>query len=98
MYRTGAYDRLLSRQLRSKRFAQTFLLDLTEGADGLTVEEALRHTIHRMGITEFGRAAGIPLSNVEEFLQEKRRLKPRTLDRNLKPFGLKTVLILQRAS
>lgn len=98
MYRSGEYDALLSKELQDPKFAQGFLLDLMEGEDGLPLEEALRHTIRRMGVKEFSSLVSVPTSNVHEFLNEKRKLKPETLDQYLRPFQLKTKLVVEKAS
>ncbi len=98
MRRNKSYDEELSRKLRKKKFAHNYLLALMDGDDGLEVEEALRHTIMRMGIKEFAQLASIPQPNVSEFLSGKRKLKPKTLDEYLKPFKLKTKLTLEEAS
>ena len=69
-----------------------------EGKDGLSVEEALRHTIQRMGIKEFSDVSGIPSSNIVDFLNDRRRPKPETLDRYLRPFSLKIKLELEKVA
>jgi hypothetical protein len=98
MNRNKSYNQELSEKLKNHRFAQGYLLALMEGEEGLEVEEALRHTIERMGIKEFAELADIPNSNVVEFLKGKRKLKPETLDSYLSPFHLRTRLILEKAS
>lgn len=98
MRRSNYYEETLAQELRDKEFAQGFLLDLIETKDDFTLEEALKHTIVRMGIKEFAAKAKVPRSNVSEFLKGKRKLKPETLDLYLKPFGLKTKLVLEKAS
>jgi hypothetical protein len=98
MNRNKSYDQELSEKLRNHRFAQGFILALMEGEEGLEVEDALRHTIERMGIKEFSEIADIPGSNVTEFVKGKRKLKPETLDSYLSPFHLRTRIILEKAS
>ena len=98
MYRNSSYDEDLARELQDFEFAQGFLLTLMEGEEGLSLEKALRHTIQRMGIKEFCELAQIPMPNVMEFLSGKRKLKPETLDRYLHPFGLRTRVIVEKAS
>jgi DNA-binding phage protein len=98
MRRTDNYDHELSEKLQNMRFAQAYIEALMEDEDGLSVEDALRHTIERMGVKEFSEAAGVPSPNVQEFLKGKRKLKPETLDMYLRPFGLKTRIVLERAS
>ncbi len=98
MKRGKSYDEELSHKLKNAKFAQSYILTLMEGDDGLSVEDALRHTIARMGIKEFVHLAHVPQPNVSEFLSGKRKLKPETLNEYLKPFRLKARLVLEEAS
>ena len=98
MNRAKSYDQELSEKLGDSKFAQAFLIGLMEGEDGLTVEDALRHTIKRMGVKEFSQSVGVPHSNIQEFLKKKRQPKPETLNQYLKPFRLRVKLVLEKAS
>ncbi len=98
MKRGKSYDEELSQQLRNRKFAQNYIMALMEGDEGLCVEDALKHTIERMGIKEFVQMANVPQPNVSEFLKGKRKLKPETLNEYLKPFKLKAKLVLEEAS
>lgn len=98
MYRNSSYDQDLAKELKDPAFAQGFLLDLMEGEEGLSLEDALRHTIQRMGVTEFCTRARKSKQYVNSFIKAKRNIKPETLDALLKPFGLKTRVIVEKAS
>ena len=98
MYRNRAYDEDLAQELQDAKGAQTFILALMEGDDGMELEAALRHTIRRMGVKEFCVKAKIAMPNVMSFLAEKRKLKQNSLDRFLKPFRLKTRIVVEKAS
>ena len=98
MYRNSEFNEDLSNELRSPKFAQGFLLDLMEGEEGLSVEDALRQTIARMGVKEFCDRSGLRKQNVNDFIQGRRKLKPETLDAFLKPFRLKTRVVVEKAS
>jgi DNA-binding phage protein len=98
MYRAGAYDEMISKKMQNKRYAQGYLMTLMEGEDGLSVEESLKQTIRRMGVTEFSQAAKVPRPNVQEFLKGKRKLKNETLNIYLKPFGLKIKITVEKAA
>ncbi|MFL5813958.1 MAG: DNA-binding protein [Bdellovibrionia bacterium] len=98
MYRNNSYDEDLAKDLRDPEFAQGFLLDLIEGKDGLELDEALRLTIQKMGVVEFCSRAKMSKQNVNSFLKAKRNVKPETLDALLKPFGLRTKLVVEKAS
>jgi hypothetical protein len=98
MKRNSSFDAYLSKQLEDIAFAQGYVLDLMEGEDGLTLEEALRTTIRQMGVKEFCERAEMRKQNVNDFLNETRKLKRETLDAFLKPFGLRTRIIAEKAS
>ncbi|OFZ13975.1 MAG: hypothetical protein A2Z20_10085 [Bdellovibrionales bacterium RBG_16_40_8] len=98
MNRGKSYDEELSLKLKNIKFARAYIVALMEGDHGLSVEDALKHTILRMGIKEFVQLARVPQPNVSEFIKGKRKLKPDTLNEYLKPFKLKAKLILEEAS
>lgn len=104
MRRTRNYNEDLSNQLRDPEFAKEFILELMEGDGGLSLEEALRHTIEVMGIKEFckfaksRRVSSLHESNVVDFLKGKRTPKPETLNNYLKPWKLKAELTLSSAA
>lgn len=98
MRRTISYDEQLSRRLRNPKYAQGFILALLEHPDELSVEEALRHTIERMGVKECSELTGVAAPDIVAFIKGRRKLKPETLDKLLKPFGLRTKIVLEKAS
>jgi DNA-binding phage protein len=98
MRRNSSFDAYLSQQLENIKFAQGYLLNLIEGEEGLSLEEALRVTIRQMGVKEFCERTQMRKQNVNDFLSEKRNLKRETLDAFLKPFGLRTRVIVEKAS
>ena len=98
MYRNRAYDEDLAKELQDPKGAQAFILALMEGEDGMELEAALRHAIRRMGVKEFSVKSEIAMPNVMSFLAEKRKLKQDSLDRFLRPFRLKTRIVVEKAS
>ncbi len=96
MNRKIEYDEYLSKKLRSPKFAQAYIESLIEGEDGMTLEDALRHAISVMGISEFADLASIPQPRVSEFLSKRKKLMQKSLDRFLSPFKLVTVLVPKR--
>jgi hypothetical protein len=96
--RTNSYDEDLSKRLRNPKYAREFILGMMDGSDGLSVEDALRHTIQRMGIKEFAELVKMPSPNIVAFIKGRRHHKSATLDHLLKPFKLRTKLILESAS
>ena len=99
MYRHGSYDEKLASKLRgSRKFARGFLLALMEDEDGLTPLEALKHTIHKMGVREFSEMATIPEKSVSRMLSIDEIPKLDTLDRYFAPFGLKVKIDLENVA
>lgn len=99
MRRASSFDQDVAEALRKggPSGVQQFIIGLTED-DGLPLDQALRITIKSMGIKEFCEMTGIAMPNVSEFLSKKRKPKPETLERYLKPFGLKIKLVIEKAS
>ena len=97
MPRSESYNEKVSKKLRNPKYAQAFIEALMEGDEGLNAEDALRHTIEIMGIKEFSKLAKIEMPRVVEFTKKKRKFKSETIDSMLKPFRMRTKMILERA-
>lgn len=99
MRRLENYDRIISKNLRTKKnYAKGFLKALMEdmGEDkGLSLEEALKLIIRTMGVKEFAKFTHQASPNITDFLKGRRRPKQSTFDAYLKPFGLKTILAVK---
>lgn len=98
MRRTKNYNEELSLRLQKPSYAQKFITALMEGEEGLSAEDALRHTIQIMGVKEFSKLTSVPSSNIVAFLKGRRNLKPETLDELLRPFNLRTRIVFEKAS
>lgn len=99
MYRSNSYDEKISKMMQDSEFAQEYLLALVNDEDEpMEVEDALRFTIGRMGVTEFARLVGESKSNIGNFLNGKRTLKEETLNKYLAPFRLKVKKILEEVA
>lgn len=98
MYRNKSFDEDLAERLRNPRFARGFLLAMLEGDGGLDLETALRYTITRMGIKEFSQLSGLAPSNIVRFVKGRSHPKPATLNAMLKPFRLRTKIVLEKAA
>jgi len=93
MYRSSSYDKDFSKDMQDPVARQQYLIALIHDEDEpMSIEEALRFTIRRMGTVEFANLIGEKKQNVDKFLTEERKLKRETLDKYLLPFGLQTVL------
>ena len=99
MYRNHAYDEDLAKELSDINFAQEYLLSLVEDPDEpMSIEEALRFMIPRMGIPEFAKIVGKSKSDIDKFLRGERNLKPETLSEYLGPFKLRLKIGLEKAA
>lgn len=98
MRRTKSFNEELSARLHRPGYAREFLLGLMEGPDGFSSEEALRKMIEVMGVKEFSKLTKVAPSNLVAFVKRRRNLKAETLDQLLKPFGLRTRIIFEKAS
>lgn len=71
-------------------FAREFLTAAVE--DGIPLQEALGKVIRAMGVAEFAAKVGMAASNVLRALHPGHNPTQATLDRLLRPFGLRLSL------
>ena len=99
MYRNNAYNEDLAKEMQDPEFAQQYILNLVEDEDEpMTVEEALRLAIPRMGVAEFSRKINKSKTDVDKFLRGERNLKPETLNVYLFPFNLRVRVTLEKVA
>ncbi|TDJ03657.1 MAG: XRE family transcriptional regulator [Deltaproteobacteria bacterium] len=100
MFRTSNFDEDLSRNMRDPEFARGFfLLQMNfPDEDPMTIEETLIFTIKSIGTTDFANLVGERKQSIDKFLKGVRKPKRETLDKFLKPFGLKTVLSVEEVA
>ncbi|RLA59029.1 MAG: hypothetical protein DRQ89_14635 [Epsilonproteobacteria bacterium] len=100
MYRSSTYEEDFSRNMRNPEFARGyFLIQMNfPDEDPMTIEETLIWIIKRMGTTDFAGLVGERKQSIDKFLKGERRPKRETLDKFLKPFGLKTVLSVEEVA
>ena len=100
MYRTIDFDEVLASQLSDYEFRKEYLLTLMEGdeEDSMEVHEALIHVAKKMGVTEFSELVKMNRVAVSRFISLGSRPKVSTLEKMLKPFGLKIRLTVEEAS
>jgi DNA-binding phage protein len=100
MFRTTTYEEDFSREMRDPEFARGyFLLQMNfPDEDPWTIEETLIFIIKRMGTTDFANLVGERKQTIDKFLKGQRKPKRETLDKFLKPFGLKTVLSVEEVA
>ena len=99
MYRSNSYDEKLSQKLKNPEFAQEYLLALVDDEEEpMSIEDALRQAILKMGTTDFAELVDDNKANVDKFLKGKRVLKEETLNRYLEPFGLRVKKALEKVA
>ena len=77
----------LAEDLRDPEFARQFLTAAVE--DGVPLQRALGKVIRATGVKEFARSVGMPSPNVLRAIHPKHNPTQETLERLLKPFGLR---------
>ena len=85
--RTQDWNESLAKDLKSKRFAQQFILSAQD--EGLALQEILRKVIHAHGVKEFADKIDMAPANLSRVLNPRANPTQATLNRLLKPFGLK---------
>src|SRR5690349_20787576 len=90
--RTRDWNVGLARQLRDAEFARAFLMASLD--DGIPLQAALGKVIRAMGVKEFAARVGIASSNLLRALSARHNPSHATINRLLKPFGLRIGLAL----
>jgi probable addiction module antidote protein len=85
--RSADWNEGLAEDLRDPVFAREFLLAAVE--EGIAVQKALGKVIRAMGVKEYAAMTGIASSNVLRAIRAGHNPTQATLDRMLRPFGLK---------
>ena len=94
--RTEDWNEGLARDLQDPAFAREFLLAAVE--DGVPVQEAVGKVIRAMGVKEYSAKTGIASPNVLRAINPRHNPTQATLNRLLRPFGLRlSVALLQPA-
>lgn len=89
--RSKSYDDAIAKEMQDPDFARGMVLHAIEQS-GYTVEEALQHAIQSMGIKEFSSKSSLPLQNISDFVNGKRKFGLKNITRCLAVFGLKLVV------
>ena len=85
--RTVDWNAGLAKDLKNKEFAQEFILDSID--EGLSIQDILGKVIRAYGIKEFSKKCGLASSNIVRAINPKHNPTHDTLNRLLKPFGLR---------
>jgi len=85
----------LAEDLRDPAFAREFLLAAV--GEGIAVQKALGKVIRAMGVKEYAAMTGIASPNVLRAIRVGHNPTQATLDRMLRPFGLRlSVALIER--
>lgn len=80
----------LAKDLEDREFSRGFVMAALE--EGLELQAVLRKVVLSMGLKEFSRKAKMPSSNVLRVLNPKHNPTVASVNRLLKPLGLKLTL------
>ena len=90
--RTKDWNADLARDLRDRSFARAFLLASLD--EGVPLQAALAKVIRATGVKEFAARTGIASPNVLRAISPRHTPSHATIDRLLRPFGLRLGLAL----
>lgn len=85
--RSRDWNEGLAEDLKNPKFAREFLAAAVE--DGIPLQEALGRVIRATGVKEFSTRVDMPSSNLLRAIHPKHNPTQETLERLLKPFGLR---------
>jgi probable addiction module antidote protein len=85
--RSNDWNEGLAEDLRNADFARQFLAAAVE--DGIPLKTALAKVIRARGVKEFAEQVGMPSPNVLRAINPKHNPTQETLERLLRPFGLR---------
>ena len=85
--RSQDWNKGLAKDLKDPEFAMEFILSAVE--EGMSLQQVLGKVIRCYGIKEFAKKVRIPSSNVSRAINPKHNPTQKTLNKLLKPFGLK---------
>jgi len=85
--RSRDWNEGLAEDLKDKAFAREFLSAAVE--DGVPLQQALAKIVRATGVKEFASRIDMPSSNLLRAIHPKHNPTQETLERLLKPFGLR---------
>jgi len=88
--RSRDWNEGLAKDLKDHKFAREFIMGALD--EGLSPKEALRKVILTYGLKEYSRKVKLPSSNISRALNSRHNPTLETLNRLLKPFGLRLVV------
>ena len=88
--RSKDWNEGLAQDLRDPEFARDFLIAAID--EGISVQQALGKVIRAMGVREFAAKIGVAPPNVLRAINPRHNPTQETLNRLLKPFGLRLTI------
>ena len=85
--RSKDWNEGLAEDLQNPEFARQFLIAAVE--DGVPLKLALAKVVRAMGVKEFSEGIGMASSNVLRAIHPRHNPTQETIERFLKPFGLR---------
>jgi DNA-binding phage protein len=98
MHRSDSFNERFSREIRNPDYAKVYIGELLgDQGSGKALSDVLKIVAKKMGTTEFADFVGERVQNIDKFIKGNRNPKRETLDKYLKPFGLKSYLGVKSA-
>jgi DNA-binding phage protein len=92
--RSKDWNESLAADLKDESFARAFLLAAID--DGIPLQQALAKVVRAIGVKEFAAKIDMASPNVSRAIDARHNPKQETLNRLLRPFGLRLGLTLIR--
>lgn len=93
--RSKNWNEGLAEDLRDPKFAREFLLAAVD--EGVPLQQAIAKVVRAMGVKEFATKIGMASSNLLRAIDARHNPTQETLNRLLRPFGLRLGLSLIKA-
>ena len=88
--RSRDWNEGLAQDLRNRKFAREFLLAAIE--EGISLQNALGKVVRALGVKEFATKVGMESPNLLRAINPRHNPTQATINRLLKPFGLRLSL------
>ena len=89
------FDKLIAFKFKNRKLAQAYIMNLIN-EEGMGLDEALRNIIILIGLQSFADKAGVSIQYVSDFVNKRRKLTTRSIDKYLhKVFRLKIKISLE---
>ena len=89
------FDKLLAEKFKDMNFAQSYVVHLLD-EEKISLSDALRETIVAMGLQYFAERTGLSIQHVSDFVNGRKSLTTRTIDKYLrKAFRLRVSITVK---